>query len=121
MIKRTERPSKPCERFHTMGPAGMRTPDLHDCPVRDRARLCRAGHLGTARRQPGRMAGGRVRRLLGGAIVVIVAASVLNDAVDAMDPNGPGSASAWARYYSRWTAWTHVRAATSLAAAGLLT
>ena len=52
---------------------------------------------------------------------MIVAASVLNDAVDAMDPNGPGSASAWARYYSRWTAWTHVRAATSLAAAGLLT
>ena len=59
---------------------------------------------------------------LAGTIVVTIVANVpLNNAVDALDPNGPGSASAWASYVSRWTAWNHVRAATSLAAAGLLT
>jgi uncharacterized membrane protein len=59
---------------------------------------------------------------LAGAIVVTIVANVpLNNAVDVMDPHGPGSASAWSSYVTRWTAWNHVRAAASLAAAGLLT
>src|SRR5512146_441117 len=59
---------------------------------------------------------------LAGAIVVTIVANVpLNNAVDAMTPDGPGSSAAWASYFSRWTAWNHVRAATSLAACGLLT
>jgi uncharacterized membrane protein len=59
---------------------------------------------------------------LAGAIVVTIVANVpLNNAVDAMTPDGPGSAAAWASYFSRWMAWNHVRAATSLAACGLLT
>ena len=58
---------------------------------------------------------------LAGAIVVTIAANVpLNDALMTLCPDDT-AAGRWAGYLSRWTAWNHVRAATSLAAAGLLT
>ena len=57
-----------------------------------------------------------------GAIVVTIAANVpLNNAVDAVDPQGPGAAADWARYVRAWTAWNHVRCAASTVATGLLT
>ena len=56
-----------------------------------------------------------------GAIVVTIAANVpLNDSLATVDPNGPAAAGAWAGYFSRWTAWNHLRTAAGLAAAGLL-
>jgi|SRR5215472_11260306 len=59
---------------------------------------------------------------LAGAIVVTIAANVpLNDALAATRPDSDGAASQWRGYLSRWTAWNHVRAATALAAAVLLT
>ena len=58
---------------------------------------------------------------LAGAIVVTIAANVpLNDALMTLRPDDT-AAGRWAGYFSRWTAWNHVRAAASLAAAGLLT
>jgi uncharacterized membrane protein len=59
---------------------------------------------------------------LAGAIVVTIAANVpLNDALAALHADGAGAAGRWAGYLSRWTAWNHLRAAASFAAAGLLT
>ncbi|HKA96063.1 MAG TPA: anthrone oxygenase family protein [Streptosporangiaceae bacterium] len=59
---------------------------------------------------------------LAGAIVVTIAANVpLNDALMTLRPDDTVAAGDWAGYLSRWTAWNHVRAASSLAAAGLLT
>jgi uncharacterized membrane protein len=56
-----------------------------------------------------------------GAIVVTAAANVpLNDGLMNVDPDGPGAAVRWSSYLADWTAWNHARAATSLAAAGLL-
>jgi uncharacterized membrane protein len=40
-----------------------------------------------------------------------------NDALAVLDPAGPSVADTWSTYLSEWTAWNHVRAATSLAAA----
>jgi uncharacterized membrane protein len=57
-----------------------------------------------------------------GAIVVTIAANVpLNNALDAVDPQGPAAASDWARFTRPWSAWNHVRSITSTAATGLLT
>lgn len=59
---------------------------------------------------------------LGGAIVVTIAANVpLNDALATVHPAGIGASEHWGSYLSHWTAWNHVRAASALAAAGLLT
>jgi uncharacterized membrane protein len=45
-----------------------------------------------------------------GSIVVTAAVNVpRNDALDALDPAGPGAADVWLRYLSEWTAWNHVR------------
>jgi uncharacterized membrane protein len=38
-----------------------------------------------------------------------------------MDAHDAAAARYWRTYVRRWTAWNHVRAATSLAAAALLT
>lgn len=44
-----------------------------------------------------------------------------NEALATVDPSDPGAAGNWNRYLSGWTAWNHVRTATSLAAAITLT
>jgi len=57
-----------------------------------------------------------------GAIVVTIAANVpLNDALAAVDPDGPEAAGRWGRYVADWTRWNHVRTLAALAAAALLT
>jgi uncharacterized membrane protein len=59
---------------------------------------------------------------LAGVIVVTIAANVpLNDALAAMQPDGTHAAGRWSDYLSRWTAWNHLRAASALSAAGVLT
>jgi uncharacterized membrane protein len=58
---------------------------------------------------------------LTGTIAVTIAANVpLNGALAATRPDGTGAADRWGSYLSRWTAWNHLRAATALAATGLL-
>src|SRR5689334_6341066 len=56
-----------------------------------------------------------------GVIGVTMAANVpLNDTLAAVQPHAAGAADTWSDYLTRWTAWNHVRAAGSIAAAGLL-
>ena len=56
-----------------------------------------------------------------GAIVVTVAANVpLNDALMNVDPEAADAATRWSSYLSDWTRWNHARAATAIAASGLL-
>ncbi len=40
-----------------------------------------------------------------------------NNALEVLDPHAAGSADAWSRYLGGWTAWNHVRTATSLGGA----
>jgi uncharacterized membrane protein len=40
-----------------------------------------------------------------------------NNALDLVDPTGAGSAEVWSRYLHGWTAWNHVRTATSIGGA----
>ena len=47
-------------------------------------------------------------------IVTIVYHIPHNNALDLVDPTGPGAAHAWAHYLSPWTAWNHVRTVTAL-------
>jgi uncharacterized membrane protein len=57
-----------------------------------------------------------------GAIVVTIAANVpLNNALDAVDPQGPAAAGDWVRFTRPWSAWNHVRSIASTVATGLLT
>lgn len=57
-----------------------------------------------------------------GTIGVTVAANVpRNDRLAALDAEAPDAAERWAGYVAGWTAWNHVRLATSLLAAVLLT
>jgi uncharacterized membrane protein len=59
---------------------------------------------------------------LAGSIAVTFARNVpMNDRLDTLDAREPGAVAYWREYVRRWTAWNHVRAATSLVAAGLLT
>ncbi len=52
-----------------------------------------------------------------GTIVVTMACNVpLNNKLARVKPDGADGASLWQRYLSDWTAWNHVRTATSLAA-----
>jgi uncharacterized membrane protein len=56
-----------------------------------------------------------------GSIVVTAAANVpRNDALDDLDPDGPGAVDAWLRYLGEWTAWNHVRTVSCVAALVLL-
>jgi len=56
-----------------------------------------------------------------GAIVVTRAANVpLNDALMSVDPDAADATGRWSSYLAEWTAWNHVRAATTIAASGLL-
>ena len=58
---------------------------------------------------------------LAGAVVLTAARNVpLNDALAALDPADAGTAPRWRAYAREWTAWNHVRALSSVAAAGLL-
>jgi uncharacterized membrane protein len=59
--------------------------------------------------------------LLGPIGLTIVHHVPLNDALDAVDPHATDAAGRWRSYLSGWTGWNHVRAATALGAAGLLT
>ena len=59
---------------------------------------------------------------LAGSIGVTFAANVpLNDRLDAVDPAAAEARGLWRVFVRRWTAWNHVRAAASLAAAAVLT
>jgi uncharacterized membrane protein len=56
-----------------------------------------------------------------GAIVVTGAANVpLNDALMKVEPGAADAATRWSSYLSDWMVWNHVRAATAIAASGLL-
>jgi uncharacterized membrane protein len=57
-----------------------------------------------------------------GAIGLTVAYHVpRNNALAAVEPQQAEAAGRWARYVAEWTRWNHVRAAASLAAAGIFT
>jgi uncharacterized membrane protein len=59
---------------------------------------------------------------IGGSIAVTFARNVpMNEVLDAMDARAEAAARYWRGYVRRWTAWNHVRAAASIAAAALLT
>lgn len=52
-----------------------------------------------------------------GTIVVTMACNVpRNDALAALSPDGVDTATVWASYLREWTAWNHVRTASSLLA-----
>ena len=44
----------------------------------------------------------------------------MNNALDALDPDGDEASSYWPTYLQRWTAWNHVRALAGTAASALL-
>jgi uncharacterized membrane protein len=68
--------------------------------------------------------------VLAGAISAVLAAAItmifnvpLNNHLDTVDPAGVSVADAareWAAYMSSWTGWNHVRSATGIVGAGLL-
>ena len=71
---------------------------------------------------------GAVYLLIGGAfylvgtfLVTLVFNVPKNNALASVAPTDPEGASRWIDYLSKWTAWNHVRAAASLAAATSLT
>lgn len=55
--------------------------------------------------------------LVGSLLVTIVFNVPRNEALASVVPAAPNSASLWASYVANWTAWNHVRAVASLAAA----
>lgn len=56
-----------------------------------------------------------------GSILVTMALNVpMNNALAAAAATDPSSANLWTEYLSKWTAWNHVRAIASLAAAAAL-
>jgi uncharacterized membrane protein len=67
--------------------------------------------------------------LLAGAALYLVGAILLtivyhvprNNALAKVEPHGAAAEGHWGRYLPGWTAWNHVRAASSLAAAATLT
>lgn len=57
-----------------------------------------------------------------GTIIVTMAFNVpLNNRLEVLDAEDPEAARFWEEYLSKWTAWNHLRAAASLAAAAVLT
>ena len=57
-----------------------------------------------------------------GTIGVTIARNVpLNDRLAKLHPQGADAAGRWDEYVAKWTAWNHLRAAASLAAAAALT
>lgn len=59
--------------------------------------------------------------LLGSFVVTMLFNVPRNEALALVAPADPAAASLWADYLTTWTAWNHVRAAASLAAAAALT
>jgi len=55
--------------------------------------------------------------LVGCVLVTIVANIPRNESLASLVPGDPAAESQWARYVRDWTAWNHVRAGASLAAA----
>ena len=75
-------------------------------------------------RQPGSwwLLAGAVFGVLG-AIITMVFNVPLNNHLDGVDPAGLSAADAareWQAYFSAWTAWNHVRSATSIIGAALM-
>jgi uncharacterized membrane protein len=66
------------------------------------------------------LSGGAVY-LVGTILLTIVYHVPRNEALAKIEPRDAGAESYWRRYLSGWTAWNHLRAATSLAAAAALT
>jgi len=64
---------------------------------------------------------GGILYLVGVILPTIVYHVPRNDALAAAEPNSADAAKLWARYLAEWTAWNHVRTATALAAAAVLT
>jgi uncharacterized membrane protein len=64
---------------------------------------------------------GGVLYLAGTFLVTMVCNVPKNDALAAVAPADPHSASLWADYLATWTAWNHVRTGTALAAAAAIT
>jgi uncharacterized membrane protein len=58
--------------------------------------------------------------LVGTFLVTMVYNVPKNDALAAVAPASPDSASLWASYLTSWTVWNHMRAAAALAAAASL-
>jgi uncharacterized membrane protein len=57
-----------------------------------------------------------------GTIGVTIACNVpLNNRLATLYPQGADAACRWEEYVAKWTAWNHLRAAASLAAAAALT
>ncbi len=63
---------------------------------------------------------GSLLYLVGSFLVTVVFNVPKNNALAAVSPTGPGSASLWASYLDKWTAWNHVRTVACLAAMALL-
>jgi uncharacterized membrane protein len=58
-----------------------------------------------------------------GAIITMALNVPLNNHLDGVNPAGLSAADAaseWQEYFSRWTAWNHVRSATSIIGAALM-
>ena len=58
--------------------------------------------------------------LVGSFLVTIVFNVPKNNALAAVAPSDPGSATLWADYLARWTAWNHFRTVAALAATAAL-
>ncbi len=74
-----------------------------------------------------RLDGSDARWQLAGSLVYLAGTLVTigwhiprNDALDRVDPSSPGAGATWRRHAASWTAWNHVRTATSVGAAVLL-
>jgi len=59
--------------------------------------------------------------VIGTFLVTILVNVPMNNALDAVQAASAEGATLWKRYLADWTAWNHVRAASSLAALALLT
>jgi uncharacterized membrane protein len=59
--------------------------------------------------------------LIGTILLTIVYHVPQNEALDRVEPHSAEAESHWKRYLSGWTAWNHLRAGASLAAAATLT
>ncbi|MEP6012806.1 MAG: anthrone oxygenase family protein, partial [Parasphingorhabdus sp.] len=55
------------------------------------------------------MVGGGALYVLGMSVVTMVGNVPLNNALEAIDANGPEAEAMWRRYMQRWLPWNHVR------------
>lgn len=63
---------------------------------------------------------GAILYLAGAFLLTVVFHVPRNNSLARVDPAAAGAAAIWEKYSTDWTAWNHVRAAASLAAAGSL-